>query len=60
MEVLELINFTTITSNYTKKNQNWTFSVRVSDGSSFSSWINSTLTALILQLKIQFQKLILL
>lgn len=41
-EVLELANYTAITSNYTKKHQNWTFSVRVFDGLNFSEWANSS------------------
>ncbi|MBI2522972.1 S8 family serine peptidase [Candidatus Woesearchaeota archaeon] len=41
-EVLELINYTAITSNYTKKNQNWTLSIRVYDGFNWSEWANST------------------
>jgi len=41
-EVIELINFTSVTSNYTKKRQNWTFSVRVFDGLNYSDWVNST------------------
>ena len=41
-EVAELINYTTITSSYTKKNQNWSFSVRVFDGTDFSAFVNST------------------
>ena len=41
-EVLELINHTMTTSNYTKKNQIWTFSARVHDGFDWSNWINST------------------
>src|SRR3989344_4333052 len=41
-EVLELASYTAITSNYTKKSQSWTFSVRVFDGFNWSEWQNST------------------
>ena len=42
VEVSSLQNLTRVTSGNISEGQNWTFSIRVSDGTNLSSWINST------------------
>ncbi len=42
IEVASLVNSTTVGPNNTTKNENWTFSVRVYDGTDWSSWTNSS------------------
>ncbi len=42
IEVTSLINYTSVGPGNTTKNQNWTFSVRVYDGTDWSSWTNSS------------------
>lgn len=46
IEVIEFSNFTIVTSNYTLKNQNWTFSARIFDGFNWSDWVNSTILSI--------------
>lgn len=41
-EVINLRNLTSVSSSNTTKNENWTFSVRVYDGTNWSLWVNST------------------
>jgi len=43
IEVTALANLTSIGSGNTTKDQNWTFSVRVFDGTGWSEWVNSTI-----------------
>ncbi|MFH0868181.1 MAG: S8 family serine peptidase [Candidatus Woesearchaeota archaeon] len=42
LEVLELRNSISVSPQNTTKDQNWIFSVRVSDGTNWSDWANST------------------
>ncbi|PIU72323.1 hypothetical protein COS79_03535 [Candidatus Woesearchaeota archaeon CG06_land_8_20_14_3_00_33_13] len=43
IEVTTLANLTSVGSENTTKDQNWTFSVRVFDGTEWSEWVNSTI-----------------
>ncbi|MBR9706044.1 VCBS repeat-containing protein [Candidatus Pacearchaeota archaeon] len=42
-EVVGLANLSSVTSGYTTKGENWTFSVRVNDGTDWSNWYNSSI-----------------
>ena len=46
IEVTTLSNLTVIGSGNTTKNQNWTFSIRVFDGTEWSEWANSSVLAI--------------
>ncbi|MBW2980017.1 S8 family serine peptidase [Candidatus Woesearchaeota archaeon] len=43
VEIASLANLTLLSPTNTSKNQNWTFSVRVYDGNTWSAWANSTI-----------------
>jgi len=44
IEVVSLRNLTSVSSSNTTAGQNWTFSIRVFDGTNFSNFVNATIT----------------